>query len=312
MMRMGTRQAAELALLLVAVIWGSSYAVAKQALLFYPVLGFIAARFGLTCLLLAPTLRGAGAAALRPGLPLGLLLLAIFLCETYGVLLTSASNAALLISLCVLFTPFVEWALFGRRPRPLLLAACALAVVGVWLLTGGAAIRFGLGDGLMLGAALLRAGFVCLTQRLTAGREVPALALTAVQSAVVAVGCLALAFVLPGGLPALPSSGVFWLAVVYLVLFATLLAFFVQNFALRASSPTRVSMLMGTEPLFGALFASLWLDERLGASGWAGGVLLVLASLWAVRLTAAPAHPGERLKDTGGRKKKSIRARAAV
>ncbi|WP_028238365.1 DMT family transporter [Stutzerimonas azotifigens] len=289
-MRMGTRQAAELALLLVAVIWGSSYAVAKQALLFYPVLGFIAARFGLTCLLLAPALRGGGLAALRPGLPLGLLLLAIFLCETYGVLLTSASNAAFLISLCVLFTPIVEWALFGRRPRALLLVACALAVAGVWLLTGGAAIRFGLGDGLMLGAALLRAGFVCFTQRLTAGRDVPALALTAVQSGVVAVGCLALAFALPGGLPALPRSGAFWLAVVYLVLFATLLAFFVQNFALRASSPTRVSMLMGTEPLFGALFASLWLDEQLGAGGWAGGLLLVLASLWAVRLTAAPAE----------------------
>ncbi len=36
--------------------------------------------------------------------------------------------------------------------------------------------------------------------------------------------------------------------------------------------------------------ASLWLDEQLGAGGWAGGLLLVLASLWAVRLTAAPAE----------------------
>ena len=62
-------------LLTVALIWGSSYAVAKQALLFYPVLGFLAIRFGLTFVLLLPQLRGAGRRALRPGLPLGLVMM---------------------------------------------------------------------------------------------------------------------------------------------------------------------------------------------------------------------------------------------
>lgn len=282
------RQAAELALLLVAVVWGSSYAVAKQALAFYPVLSFIAVRFGLTFVLLLPALRGQGGAAWRPGLPLGALLLAIFLCETFGVWLTSASNAAFLISLCVLLTPLVEWLMFGRRPRALLLLACAGATAGVWLLAGASFTGFALGDALMLAAAVLRAGFVCATQRLTAGRPVSPLALTAVQSAVVASGCLMLVLLTPHGLPSLPKSAGFWLSVSYLVVFATLLAFFAQNFALRHSSPTRVSLLMGTEPLFGALIAALWLDERLSPAGWAGGALLVLCSLWAVRLTAPP------------------------
>ena len=53
-------------LLTVALIWGSSYAVAKQALLFYPVLGFLAIRFGLTFVLLLPQLRGATRAGIRP------------------------------------------------------------------------------------------------------------------------------------------------------------------------------------------------------------------------------------------------------
>ncbi|MFT4464350.1 MAG: hypothetical protein ACMX3H_05925 [Sodalis sp. (in: enterobacteria)] len=66
-------------LLLVAVIWGSSYVATKQALAFYPVLGFIALRFILTFLVLVPQLRGAGWAALRPGLPLGLILLGVFI-----------------------------------------------------------------------------------------------------------------------------------------------------------------------------------------------------------------------------------------
>ena len=45
---------ADLALLLVAIVWGTSYGVAKGALAFYPVLGFLAVRFLLTTALLAP------------------------------------------------------------------------------------------------------------------------------------------------------------------------------------------------------------------------------------------------------------------
>ena len=271
----------DLLLLLVALVWGTSYGVAKQALVFYPVLGFLAVRFCITFLLLAPQLRGAGRRAWAPGLPLGLAMLAIFLCETYGVQLTTASNAAFLISLCVVFTPLVEWLMLGQRPDARLLPAVGLSLLGTWLLSGGVDLSFGLGDGLMVAAALLRAIQVCLTRRLTADREVPPLALTAVQAAVVGFGSLALgALLLPGGLPPLPTTPAFWAGSLYLVLFATLFAFYVQNWALGRSSPTRVSLLMGSEPLFGALFAVLWLSEELSLQAWIGGLLIVAATLW--------------------------------
>ena len=287
-------------LLMVALIWGSSYAVAKQALLFYPVLGFLAIRFGLTFVLLLPQLRGVGRRALRPALPLGLVMLAIFLCETWGVMLTSASNAAFLISLCVVITPFMEWLLLRQRPHHSLFIACALSLTGVWLLTGGPHLSLNAGDVLMLAAALLRAVLVCLTRRLTAGQAIPALALTAVQSGVVATGCILLGLSVPGELPSLPVEPAFWFAALYLVLFATLFAMYAQNLALGRSSATRVSLLMGSEPLFGAIIAGLWLGERLGPMGWAGGLLIVLATLCTLRVgrvsiaaakaRCAPAH----------------------
>ena len=285
---------ADAMLLLVAIIWGSSYAVAKQALWFYPVLGFLAIRFGLTFVLLLPQLRGDGRRAVRPGVPLGLVMLGIFLCETWGVMLTTASNAAFLISLCVVFTPFVEWMMLRQRPSGLLFAASVLSVVGVWLLTGGVGMTLNLGDGLMLAAALLRAVLVCLTRRLTVSEQVPPLALTAVQSGVVASGCLLLGVSLPGGLPALPTSPVFWSAALYLVGFATLFALYVQNRALGRTSATRVSLLMGSEPLFGALIAGLWLGERLGLQGWLGGLLILTATFCALRSAArpTPSRPG--------------------
>jgi len=50
-----------------------------------------------------------------------------------------------------------------------------------------------------------------------------------------------------------------------------------------------VSVLMGSEPLFGALIAGLWLGERLGLQGWIGGLLIVVATLGTLRLGRAEA-----------------------
>lgn len=285
---------ADLALLLVALIWGTSYGVAKQAIAYYPVLGFLAIRFLVTFLLLSPTLRtlanAPGRAALRAGIPVGLVLLTIFLCETYGVAHTSASNAAFLISLCVVLTPFVEWGLLRRQPHGRAFLMAALSLCGAWLLTSDVHLGFNLGDGLMLAAALLRAFGVCLIKKLTEGKELSSLTLTAVQSGVIGLGSLILAvFVLPGGLPALPAAPRFWGNTLYLVLLATLFAFFAQNYAIRRTSPTRVALLTGSEPVFGALFATLWLGEHPGTAAWLGGALIVGASFCA----ALPQRQGE-------------------
>ncbi|MDM0018263.1 DMT family transporter [Variovorax saccharolyticus] len=285
----------DLMLLAVAAVWGSSYGVVKSALAFYPVLGLLTLRFGLTFVLLAPalrSLRGAGARTLGGVFGTGLLLLGIFVCETFGVLLTSAANAAFLISLCVMLTPWVEWLWLGRRPTGVEGAAVLLSLAGAWLLAGGGEMAFNAGDGLILLAALLRAVNVCATRRLMQRPGLSPLALTAAQSGVVAAGCAALAWTAaPPDWPPLPSLAghdAFWASVLYLVLACTLFAFFAQNHAVRRSSPTRVALLMGSEPAFGALFACLWLGERISAASWAGGGLIVAASLLATVVRRIP------------------------
>jgi drug/metabolite transporter (DMT)-like permease len=69
----------------------------------------------------------------------------------------------------------------------------------------------------------------------------------------------------------------------------TLFAFFAQNYALKRSSPTRASLLMGSEPAFGAVFAALLLGESISAIGWFGGGLIVVASMMStMALSEAP------------------------
>ncbi|WP_043421786.1 DMT family transporter [Cupriavidus basilensis] len=286
----------DLMLLAVAVVWGSSYGVVKSALAFYPVLGLLALRFGITFLLLSPMLprlRQADRATRRGVLGTGVLLLGIFLCETFGVLLTRASNAAFLISLCVVLTPLVEWLLLKRKPSRTEWVAVALSLLGAWLLAGDGEFVLNPGDGLILAAAMLRALMVCATKPGKGSTAMPALTVTAVQSGVVAFGSAAVALVLMPAqwqpLPSFSGHGAFWGCVLYLVIACTLFAFFAQTYAIKRSSPTRVALLMGSEPAFGALFASLWLGEKITATAWTGGGLIVAASLLATLHWRKPA-----------------------
>jgi drug/metabolite transporter (DMT)-like permease len=277
----------DLMLLAVAMVWGTSYGVAKGALAFYPVLGLLALRFGLTFVVLLPALRSlrhARAAELAGTLGTGALLFSVLVAETFGISLTRASNAAFLISLCVVLTPLVEWALLRRKPSRVEWFAVVLSLAGAALVSGGVFIPTA-GDALILLAALLRALMVCMTRRVMRDSTLAPLSVTAVQAGTVLLGCVVAALVCSSqpwpALPTLAGHGTFWVSIAYLVLACTLFAFFAQNFAVKRSSPTRVSLLMGSEPAFGALFAYAWLGEQMSVWGWVGGGLMVFASVLA-------------------------------
>ena len=273
----------ELLLLMVAIFWGTSYGLTKSALLYTSVLLFLCIRFSITFLCMLPFVvndfrRGRNKDWLV-AFPTGFILSAIFFCEVFGVFYTSASNAAFLISLSVIMTALAELFINQQRisRRLLMLALCSVA--GVWLLTSKESVSFSLniGDYLILLAALLRAIMVTSTKRLTNGKAITTTTLTALQSLVVASCSLTAALIfLPRSEFALPLVGGFWIIIVYLVLFCTLFAFYVQNYSVRKTSPTRVSLLMGSEPLFGGLFAAIWLQESLTALQVFGGLIIFI------------------------------------
>lgn len=82
-------------------------------------------------------LRALSAAQWRGAGLLGLVLSGIFSVETYGVVHTSATNAGLVISLTMIFTPLAEAAVTRVRPSRAFLGAAGLSVAGVALLTRG-------------------------------------------------------------------------------------------------------------------------------------------------------------------------------
>ena len=181
----------ECMLLLVAIFWGTSYGLTKDALMYVGVFSFIGIRFGLTFLMLLPVLvrdfkQGKNQDWLR-ALPTGLVLSGIFVCEVSGVLYTSATNAAVLISLSMILTALAETLINRSRVSGSLWLMGMLSCLGVLLLSlhSGFNLSFNLGDGLILLAAVGRAIMVTLTKRLTHNRSISMLSLTAIQSLVV-------------------------------------------------------------------------------------------------------------------------------
>ncbi|TDC83285.1 DMT family transporter [Micromonospora sp. KC606] len=272
-------------LLLVAIVWGSSYLTAKTATVALPVLVVLFARYAIAavfCLALVVSRRATRRWTrdeVRVGSLLGVSQAAVLVLETYGVAHTSAANAGLIISLTIVLTPMLDRT-GGRGRLPLtFFAAAGVCVVAVGLLLSGTELRaVRSGDLMMLAAAVVRAGHVALVGRLSLGRTLRPLHLTAVQTG---VGCVLFLPPVAGDLGVLAhSSGLTWAQLVYLALFCGLFAFLSQTWAVQRTSASRASLLLGTEPIWAVAVGAGLGGERLTALAAVGALLMVAGTYW--------------------------------
>jgi drug/metabolite transporter (DMT)-like permease len=286
-----SRHRVDLLLLLVAIAWGSTYLTAKELVTPASVFAMLSARMSLAAVVMALVLllrrTRVVRAELIAGVSVGMLLAAVFVFETLGIAHTSATNAGLIVSLAVVFTPILD-SLVSKRPLPpRFFLACTIAIAGVALLAGNGQLRPpSLGDGLVLVAALVRAVHVTMAHRITSGRPMDSLTITTVQMASCAV-VFTVATLFGGesiGDYLLGLDGNELLLLLYLVLVCTVFAFFVQMWAIRRTSPSRVGLLLGTEPLWAAAIGILIAHDRLGVLGWCGVVLILLGTFWGRRV----------------------------
>ncbi|MEW2435750.1 DMT family transporter [Streptomyces caniferus] len=281
---------------LVAVVWGSSYLAAKELATTSTVIALLLLRFLVATPVMA-VVAGRGitrlsAREIGAGAVLGMLLSGVLVLETFGVVHTSATNAGLIISLTMIFTPLAESVATRTRPTGAFLGAAALSVTGVALLTQGSGFTTpSAGDLLMLLAAVARTVHVMAMSRMKSLRSTDSGALTVVQFlGAIAVFALASPFaaVSPVDVAAAYSPQQ-WAALLYLALMCTLFAFFVQMWAVRRTSPSRVSLLLGTEPLWAAVIGVAAGGDRPGLLGAAGAVLVLIGTTWGRQAAAPPA-----------------------
>jgi drug/metabolite transporter (DMT)-like permease len=304
-------------LLLVALVWGSSYLSAQTATAVLPVLVVLFARYALSALaclgLVAADRRSGGWTRdeLRVGVPLGITQAAVLVVETYGVAHTSAANAGLIISLTIVLTPLLDRA--GRRGGlpPSFYAAAGVCLVAVALLMSGNGFHAPrLGDLLMLAAALVRAVHVALVGRLTAHRAIRPLRLTTVQTL---VGTAVFLVPAASGLPDLARVGAGgWAQLLYLALFCSVFAFLAQTWAVQRTSASRASLLLGTEPVWAAAVGIGLAGEHFTPLTGLGAALLIAGTYWGQAVERAHrAHREPKDHDTPRTSPPSVRETTA-
>ncbi|GHJ99885.1 hypothetical protein SY2F82_16830 [Streptomyces sp. Y2F8-2] len=309
-------------LLLVALVWGSSYLSAQTAVAALPVLAVLFARYALSalaCLVLVTARRGRRRWTrdeVRAGVPLGLTQAAVLVVETYGVAHTSAANAGLIISLTIVLTPLLDRSGHPGGLPPSFHAAAGVCVLAVGLLMSGNGFHApGLGDLLMLAAAVVRAVHVALVGRLTAGRAVRPLHLTALQT------LIGTALFLPTAATALPgfarAGTATWVQLLYLALFCSVFAFLAQTWAVQRTSASRAGLLLGTEPVWAVAVGVVLGGDHLTPLTGLGAALMVAGTYWGQSVerahrTAAPdpAH-GPAPAHHAGTEKDAMRGTAA-
>lgn len=274
---------ADLALLMMAAAWGSSYLATKTVATTENSFGFLALRFLIAtaalAVVMAPRLRALRRDEVLFGMAFGCILAVIFSLETFGVVQTTASNAGLIIALTIVITPLLS----GDAPPPMFYAAAALAVVGIAFLThAGGPARLNTGDLLIIAAAFARAVHVVTIDRACRTRPMDTGRLTLVQLATSLVVFTTLAQFNGGGLIATAATmGTHdWLLTVYLALVCTVFAFVVQIWAVRRTSATRVSLLLGFEPFFAAAFGTCVSAQPITVMTAIGAALVLAGTSW--------------------------------
>jgi drug/metabolite transporter (DMT)-like permease len=279
---MTRRTKAEALLLLITLIWGSTFVVVKGALSDASPLAFIAVRFSLAgALLFALAARGRlDREALGPGLVLGVFLSGGYLCQTTGLLYTTASKSAFITGFSVILVPVIL-VFRGARLRPAAAVGASLGLAGLYFLV----IPSGL-EGVNRGDVLTMIGSVSFAFHIVlVGHYARLSFLHLVPVQVLLVGLVALAASQFAGGLALRWSPRLLLALAITSVLATAFAFTVQSWAQQYTPAAHTALIFALEPLFAAIASRLVASEHLGGKVLLGSALIlsgmVVSEIWA-------------------------------
>lgn len=275
---------ADISLLAITAIWGSSFTLMKNVLDHIPSFAYLSLRFIIAAAVLLvifyKKFRLINRKALIYGCIIGLMLFGGMALQVSGLYFTTASNSAFITGLNVIMVPIISAMFLRKKPDLNSIIGVVLAFAGLFFLTGGLDFRFNLGDFLTLLCALCFALQIIFIDKFTRDQDA------------------ALLSVLQVGFAAVLYTGV-WLGIDYkpVVLDATVivtllitgvlgtsLAFAVQTIVQKDTTPTHTALILTAEPVFGAVFAMLipnsaGVTETLKLHTVIGCVLILLGML---------------------------------
>jgi drug/metabolite transporter (DMT)-like permease len=272
------RWQADLALVFITLIWGSTFVVVKEALSSASTLLFLALRFGLASVALLVAFRSMHVTMLGQkrmlvgGALAGVCLFGGYVFQTFGLRSTTPSKSAFITGLSVVLVPLLSSLVYRKAPE-------IAEVLGVLLASGGLALMtldersftISTGDILTLISAIGFAIHILVLGHYSRSGGFETL------SVVQVVTCATIAL---GTFWWVETPHVVWrpsllIALAITGLLATALAFTVMAWAQQHTTPTRTALVFVLEPVFAALTSFLVEGEVFTRRGGAGAALIL-------------------------------------
>jgi len=257
----------------VALLLGSAPTAIKEVIANLSPAGLLFMRCTIAAIFFTAFTRNLNTKLIRDGAILGLLLFSIYATEATGLLTVSANRASFIFGLNIVFVMLLEF-LLNKHLSTRVATTCLLAFGGIGL------IILESGEPLTGNFWLLTCAFIDAIQIVALGvfapRHPPA-SLAAIQFWVAAL--LSLSWTAPTlteqfeVVKAHPETLSY---IAYMGIATSALSILFQTIAQRWIPPHEVAIVSGTEPVFGAIFAFLFLGESFGIVGFVGAVMVLL------------------------------------
>ena len=274
----------QLSLILITIIWGTTFVVVKYGLTFASPVLFVALRFMAAAIAVTliswKYLKGMTAFEVFAGAVIGLLIALGYGTQTVGLQTISSSESAFLTALYVPLVPILLWLLFRKKPHVMTWIGAALAFLGLVFLTGNGfgAIQLSFGQLLtILGSIAIALEIIFISYF---APKVNTRRVTVLQLIFASLFCFIMAAIL--GEPQLPEFHPHLAIILVGLGIASAVIQLVMNWAQEMVDPSQAAIIYAGEPIWASLFGRL-AGERLPALALLGGLMVVLgviASEW--------------------------------
>ena len=270
-------------LILTAAIWGFAFVVVKDSVDTIPPVYMVSIRYTIAAVLLGfvliPQFKKLNRYYWIHGSVTGLMLALGYITQTIGCKYTTAGKNAFLTTIYVILIPLISWPLNKKRPHFVVFLSAVMALVGIGLLAlrnEGGVLGFNVGDILTLICGLFYALHIISTAKFSQDKN-PVI-LTWIQFIVAAVFSWAVSPLIDGSFSValLKSSRVIF-SMLYLGIFSSLVAFLLQNICLKYMESSLASLFLSLESVFGVVFSTIFLRERMTLVMIIGCVLIFAA-----------------------------------
>ncbi|MEM0130255.1 MAG: DMT family transporter [Thermoplasmatales archaeon] len=275
------KRVAYVGLVFIAAVWGATFPIIKETLLYISPISFLFFRFALASIVMIPFVvkkirRRDAIYGTIVGIPLAL----GYITQTIGLQYTSPSMSGLITGIYVVLTPILSIFILRIPKDPVKIYLAITAFAGMALMTVSSTSGETLGNILTGFTAVFYALQIVLTEKYLGDGD--PLVFTFFEILVVAVFSLIFD---PRSImnSAIPGNGYVLFSVVFNGVVGSFLAIWIMSVAIKEISGYVSALILVLEPVFAVLISTLVFHFRISSLMLAGGAIIVISMFLAIR-----------------------------